>query len=153
MRWVDRGRSSEARTDVNASASVVRGGLDYRDFLSVRGGATSSSRATAATPNEDDVVFIGKLDWGHFGRVERPRDLAGRVRSGGEDMGKEKEKPGRVFGEGTADAVGERGGGEPAFGCSSASGVFIGLQGVLTHRSVFDRGSHTSPTASTASSR
>lgn len=54
-------------SDVDASATVVRGGFDDCDFLSVRGSATSSSRATAATSNEDDVVLFSKLDWGHLG--------------------------------------------------------------------------------------
>ena len=92
IRWVDRGRFREVRTDVDAGASVVRGRLDDRDFLSVRGGATSSSRATATASNEDDVVLFGKLDWGHLGRVECSRNLVGRVRGQAERGGKEKRK-------------------------------------------------------------
>ena len=94
MRWIDRGRSSEARTDVNAGASVIRGGFNYRHFLPVRSGATGPSGATASTTNKDDVVFIGKLDWGHSGRVERSRDLVGRVRSGVKRWGKQKKNLG-----------------------------------------------------------
>jgi hypothetical protein len=71
----------EGRTDIDASASVVGGRFDYRDFLSVRGSATSSSRPTATTSDEDDVVLVGKLDWGHLGRVERSRDLVRCVRN------------------------------------------------------------------------
>jgi len=62
-----RAPSREARTDVDASASVVRGGLDDCDFLSVRCSATSSSGAAAAASDEDDVVLFSKLDWGHLG--------------------------------------------------------------------------------------
>lgn len=75
MRWIGRGRCAGVRTDVDASTSVVRGRFDDRDFLSVRGGATSSSRTAAATSNEDNVVLIGKLDWSHLGRVKCSGDL------------------------------------------------------------------------------
>ena len=49
------------------------------------------------------------------------------VRGGRRNEEGRKEKPGKVFGEGTADAVGERGGGEPVLGRSSW--LFIESQG------------------------
>jgi len=79
VRWANRGRSRDIRTDVDAGASVVRGGFDNRDLLSVRSSATSSSGAPATAPNEDDVVLFGNLDWGHLGRVECSGDLIWRV--------------------------------------------------------------------------
>jgi len=69
-------------SDVDASASVVRGGFDYRDFLSVRGGTTCSSRTTTTTSNKDDVILVGELDRGHLGRVKRSGDLGESLERG-----------------------------------------------------------------------
>lgn len=55
------------QTDVDAGASVMSGGFDDRDLLSIRGSATSSSGTTATASDEHDVVLFGKLDWGHPG--------------------------------------------------------------------------------------
>jgi len=57
-------------SDVDTGASVVWGGFDDCHFLSVRSSATGTTGTTAATTNEDDVVFFGKLKRGHLGRVE-----------------------------------------------------------------------------------
>jgi hypothetical protein len=115
------------QTDVDAGASVMSGGFDDRDLLSVRGSATSSSGATTTASNEHDVVLFGKLDWGHPGRVECSRDLAKCAREGwvGGETGERKKKPGTIFGEGTAGAVGERGGGEPGLECSGRASKYL----------------------------
>ena len=67
MEWGRRGGCSETRTDVDAGASVVWGFFDDCDFLSIRSGATGTSRTTATTTDEDDVVSFVKLDRGHLG--------------------------------------------------------------------------------------